>query len=124
MRILTTEFTQHYLGRMLNIHPSLLPKYPGLNTHQRALNAGDKHHGVTVHFVTPTLDDGPNILQAKVEITEHDDAVSLAKKVQTLEHLIYPQAVNWLAKKQIKMIDNNAYFEGSPLPLQGMEFNL
>jgi phosphoribosylglycinamide formyltransferase-1 len=123
MRILTAEFTQHYLGRMLNIHPSLLPKYPGLNTHQRALDAGDEHHGVTVHFVTPTLDDGPNILQAKIEITDHDDAVSLAQKIQIQEHLIYPQAVNWLAKKQIEMIDNIAFFEGSPLPLQGLMFN-
>ena len=123
MRILTTDFTQHYLGRMLNIHPSLLPKYPGLNTHQRALDSGDKHHGVTVHFVTPTLDDGPNILQAKIDITDNDDAASLAQKIQVQEHLIYPQAVNWLANKQIEMIGNSAYFEGSPLPSQGLEFN-
>jgi phosphoribosylglycinamide formyltransferase-1 len=93
MRILTPEFTQHYLGRMLNIHPSLLPKYQGLHTHQRALDAGDSEHGVTVHFVTAELDGGPAAIQARVSILADDDAVSLAQRVQQQEHVIYPLAV-------------------------------
>lgn len=94
MRILTDGFVRHYLGRMLNIHPSLLPKYPGLNTHQRALDAGDPEHGATVHFVTPELDAGPTVLQGKLTINNTDNAVTLAKRVmEEIELKLYPEAI-------------------------------
>lgn len=101
MRILSTEFVEHYAGKMMNIHPSLLPKYKGLNTHQRVLDAGEKEHGCTVHFVTPELDDGPIILQAKIAIEENDTADSLAKKIHQQEHIIYPRAIRLFAEKKI-----------------------
>jgi phosphoribosylglycinamide formyltransferase-1 len=101
MRILSNEFVEHYLHKMMNIHPSLLPKYKGLNTHQRALDAGDKEHGCSVHFVTPELDDGPVILQATVDIKENDTAESLASRVHEQEHRIYPQAIRMFAEKKI-----------------------
>jgi len=111
MRILTADFVNHYDGRMLNIHPSLLPKYRGLNTHQRAIDDGETHHGVSVHFVTPELDGGPVIIQAPVELLENDDKTSLAERVQTQEHLIYPLAVKWFCQKRISLSDNKLYFE-------------
>ncbi len=89
MRILSSEFVSHYMGKMINIHPSLLPKYPGLHTHQRAIDAGDKEHGTSVHFVTEELDGGPVILQAKVPVFEDDNASVLAARVQAQEHRIY-----------------------------------
>lgn len=97
MRILTAELVDHYQGRMLNIHPSLLPKYRGLHTHQRALEAGDKVHGASVHFVTIELDGGPLVLQAQVPVEPDDDANSLAARVLTKEHIIYPRVVGWFA---------------------------
>lgn len=103
MRILTAEFTQHYHGRMLNIHPSLLPKYQGLHTHQRAIDAGDNHHGVTVHFVTAELDGGPAVIQAKVPILSSDDADSLAQRIQIQEHIIYPMAVQWFCQGRLSL---------------------
>lgn len=102
MRILSNEFVEHYLHKMMNIHPSLLPKYKGLNTHQRAIDAGDKEHGCSVHFVTPTLDDGPVILQAKVKIEDNDTAETLAGRVHEQEHLIYPEAIRLFAENKIK----------------------
>ena len=93
MRILTPGFVRHYAGRMLNIHPSLLPKYKGLNTHQRAIDAGDHVHGCSVHFVTEELDDGPVVLQAEVPIIDGDTAETLAERVHVQEHIIYPEAV-------------------------------
>ena len=102
MRILSNEFVEHYLHKMMNIHPSLLPKYKGLNTHQRAIDAGDKEHGCSVHFVTPELDDGPVILQAKVKIKDHDTAETLAKRVHEQEHIIYPEAIRLYAENKIK----------------------
>jgi phosphoribosylglycinamide formyltransferase-1 len=119
MRILTEGFTEHYLGRMLNIHPSLLPKYPGLNTHQRALDAGDQQHGATVHFVTPVLDDGPNIIQATVAIESGDSADTLASKVHQVEHLIYPKAVEWFAAGRLSMNGNQALLDNAPLAPSG-----
>lgn len=112
MRILTPEFVNHYLGRMLNIHPSLLPKYPGLNTHQRALEAGDSEHGTTVHFVTPELDGGPTIIQARVAIKSDDDATCLATRVLEQEHRIYPQAVRWFSAGRLKLVDGKVQFDG------------
>ena len=121
MRILTAEFTQHYLGRMLNIHPSLLPKFQGLHTHQRAIDAGERHHGVTVHFVTAELDGGPAIVQAVVPVLEGDDASQLAKRVQRQEHVIYPLAVKWFAQGDLKMQDGKAELKGELLPACGYQ---
>lgn len=126
MRILTPAFTLHYLGRMLNIHPSLLPKYPGLNTHQRALDANDAEHGLSIHFVTPELDGGPVILQAKVPLKAGDTAESLQKKVQIQEHIAYPLVTNWLAQGRIQLKNNQACYQDTPLqaPLQLNELSL
>lgn len=121
MRILTAEFTQHYLGRMLNIHPSLLPKFQGLHTHQRAIDAGDQRHGVTVHFVTAELDGGPAIVQASVPILVGDDASSLAKRVQKQEHIIYPLAVKWFAEGDLRMLEGKSVLKGEPLPQSGFQ---
>jgi phosphoribosylglycinamide formyltransferase-1 len=123
MRILTPEFTQHYLGKMLNIHPSLLPKFQGLHTHQRALDAKETHHGVTVHFVTAELDGGPSAIQARVPIAENDDVVSLAKRVQQQEHIIYPLAVQWFAEGRLQMKTNRAYLDNELLPEHGYLIN-
>lgn len=119
MRILTPEFVKHYSGRMLNIHPSLLPKYRGLNTHQRAIDAGEAEHGVTVHFVTEELDGGPNVLQARVPISEGETAESLAGKVLVQEHQIYPRAIKWFAQGRLKMEANQAILDHKTLPESG-----
>ena len=119
MRILTTAFTRHYLGRMLNIHPSLLPKYQGLNTHQRVLDAGDIEHGVTVHFVTEELDGGPAVIQAKISVAPEDDAVSLAKRVQQQEHIIYPLAVKWFAEGRLRMRHDGVLLDNELLSPSG-----
>jgi len=121
MRILTAEFTQHYLGRMLNIHPSLLPKYQGLHTHQRAIDANESQHGVTVHFVTAELDGGPAIVQAIVPVLENDDAGLLAKRVQRQEHVIYPLAVKWFAQGKLQMVNGKAELKGELLPACGYQ---
>jgi phosphoribosylglycinamide formyltransferase-1 len=100
MRILTPPFVEHFHGRMFNIHPSLLPKFPGLHTHQRAIDAGEREHGATVHFVTDELDGGPAVIQARVPVLPTDDADTLAARVLTKEHLIYPRAVRWFAERR------------------------
>ena len=111
MRILTANFVNHFLGRVLNIHPSLLPKYPGLHTHQRAIDAGDKAHGVSVHFVTTELDGGPIIAQKKIEVYLDDDADSLSKRLLKEEHIIYPRVVQWFAQGRLILKDNMAYLD-------------
>jgi phosphoribosylglycinamide formyltransferase-1 len=103
MRILSNDFVNHYLHKMMNIHPSLLPKYKGLNTHQRAIDAGDKEHGCSVHFVTPELDDGPVILQATVIVKNNDTAETLAKRVHEQEHRIYPEAIRMFAENKLNI---------------------
>ncbi|MBS1188419.1 MAG: phosphoribosylglycinamide formyltransferase [Rhodocyclaceae bacterium] len=103
MRILTEEFVRHYEGRLLNIHPSLLPSFPGLHTHQQALDEGVRLHGCTVHFVTPALDHGPVILQAAVPVLDGDDEATLAARVLAQEHRIYPQAVRWFAEGRLRL---------------------
>lgn len=100
MRILTAEFVEHFAGKLINIHPSLLPKFKGLHTHQRAIEAGEKEHGASVHFVTAELDDGPVILQAKVPVLADDNADSLAARVLEQEHLLYPAAIKKLVTQQ------------------------
>ncbi len=102
MRILTPLFVRHYKGRMLNIHPSLLPKYPGLHTHQSAIDAGDSEHGASIHFVTEELDDGPAFLQGVVPILENDTAESLAQRVHQIEHIIYPEAIRWCEEGRLQ----------------------
>ena len=121
IRILTPDFVRRYEGRMLNIHPSLLPAYQGLHTHQRALDAGDQKHGVTVHFVTEILDDGPNVIQAVVPVLDGDDATSLQKRVQLQEHIIYPIAVKWFVEGRLTMVGNTALMDGQPLPVTGVQ---
>ncbi|WP_394135256.1 phosphoribosylglycinamide formyltransferase [Aliivibrio fischeri] len=121
MRILSEAFVTRYQGKMLNIHPSLLPKYTGLHTHQRAIDAGDKEHGTSVHFVTPELDGGPVILQAKVPIFENDNAEDVASRVQAQEHVIYPMVANWLVEERLTMIDGKAILDGTELGLSGLE---
>jgi phosphoribosylglycinamide formyltransferase-1 len=96
MRILTSEFVEHYAGKLVNIHPSLLPKFKGLHTHQRAIEAGEKEHGASVHIVTPELDDGPVVLQARVPVLESDTADTLAARVLEQEHTLYPAAIKKL----------------------------
>ena len=103
MRILTDGFVERYAGRIVNIHPSLLPAFPGLHTHRQALAAGVRVHGCTVHFVTPQLDHGPIIIQAAVSVLADDDEASLAQRVLAQEHLIYPQALRWLANGRVRL---------------------
>lgn len=121
MRILTPAFTEHYLGRMLNIHPSLLPKFQGLHTHQRAIDAGESHHGVSVHFVTAELDGGPVVIQSKVPVLATDDAGLLAKRVQRQEHVIYPLAVKWFAEGKLRMVAGKAELNGELLAEGGYQ---
>ncbi|MGV6807657.1 MAG: phosphoribosylglycinamide formyltransferase [bacterium] len=122
MRILTPVFVDHYAGRLMNIHPSLLPKYPGLNTHQRALDAGDLEAGATVHFVTSELDGGPPIVQAKVPIKKGDTAEILATRVLEKEHLIYPLAAKWFSQGRLSMANNRVLFDGQTVPDSGIPF--
>lgn len=103
MRILGADFVNRFEGRILNIHPSLLPKYPGINTHQRAIDAGDKEHGVSVHFVTAELDGGPIITQESVPVLKDDTAEALAARVLEKEHLVYPKVVSWFASGSLHM---------------------
>ncbi len=119
MRILSDEFVEHYLGKMLNIHPSLLPKYPGLHTHQRAIDAGDSEHGTSVHFVTAELDGGPVILQAKVPVFSDDDAEILAQRVQSQEHNIYPLVVEWFVAERLVIQGGVALLDGKVLSASG-----
>ncbi|MBE9539718.1 MAG: phosphoribosylglycinamide formyltransferase [Proteobacteria bacterium] len=122
MRILTPVFIEPYLGQLLNIHPSLLPKYPGLHTHQRALDAGDKEGGVTVHFVTPELDSGPAIIQARVPIQAGDTAESLAARVLVEEHKIYPLAAQWFLQRRLQLTNSGATLDGEAVPETGVPY--
>lgn len=119
MRILTPSLVQKFKGKMLNIHPSLLPKYQGLNTHQRAIDAKDDVHGVSVHFVTEELDGGPVVLQAKVPVLENDTAETLAQRVHQQEHIIYPLVVKWFSEQRLKMEADYAVFDEKKLPAHG-----
>ena len=123
MRILTDFFVNQFLGRLINIHPSLLPAYPGLNTHQRAIEAGDRDAGATVHFVTGELDGGPPVLQARMPIESGDDPAALSARVLTLEHVIYPIAVQWFCIGRLQMTAGVAYLDGMALPEAGIIFS-
>lgn len=120
MRILSAPFIQRYRGRLLNIHPSLLPRYPGLNTHQRALDAGDTEAGASVHFVSEAVDGGPVILQARVPIVPGDDAAALAARVLRVEHRLYPEAVRWCLQGRVHLDGEHALLDGEPLPSRGI----
>lgn len=122
MRILTPIFLQPFHGRLINIHPSLLPKYPGLHTHQRALDAGDSKAGATVHFVTDELDGGPAIIQASIPITVDDNAAAIAARVLVQEHRIYPLAAQWFAQQRLQLRHNHSTLDGNPLPATGFIF--
>lgn len=119
MRILSADFVRHYEGRLLNIHPSLLPKYKGMHTHQRALDAGDREHGCSVHFVTEELDGGPLVVQAVVPVESGDSAQTLAQRVHTQEHRIYPLAVRWFAEGRLILGDQGALLDGQLLAASG-----
>ncbi|MFC2974067.1 phosphoribosylglycinamide formyltransferase [Azotobacter bryophylli] len=119
MRILTPAFVRHYSGRLLNIHPSLLPKHKGLNTHQRALDAQDSEHGCSVHFVSEELDGGPLIIQAVVPVEPGDTAETLALRVHMQEHRIYPTAVRWFAEGRLRLAAEGALLDGEKLPATG-----
>ena len=106
MRVLGTPFVQHYAGRLMNIHPSLLPAFPGLHTHRRALDAGCKAVGATVHFVTPELDHGPIVMQSVVPVRPGDDEAALSARVLATEHVIYPQAVRWFVEGKLRLAHN------------------
>ena len=107
MRILSSDFINHFAGKILNIHPSLLPKFPGLNTHRKAIDAKEKYHGATVHFVTEELDGGPIINQEIVEIDPIDTEYSLAQKVLEKEHILYPRVIHWYTQNRLKLINND-----------------
>ena len=119
MRILSADFVRHYQGRLLNIHPSLLPKYKGLHTHQRALDAGDCEHGCSVHFVTEELDGGPLVVQAVIPVESDDSANSLAQRVHAQEHRIYPLAVRWFAEGRLSLDEQGALLDGQLLAASG-----
>ena len=119
MRILSADFVRHYAGRLLNIHPSLLPKYKGMHTHQRAIDAGDREHGCSVHFVTEELDGGPLVVQAVVPVESDDSAQTLAQRVHPQEHRIYPLAVRWFAEGRLILGDQGALLDGQLLAASG-----
>lgn len=121
MRILSPQFVKHYSGKLFNIHPSLLPLYKGLHTHQRVLEAGDAEHGCTVHFVTEELDGGPLVIQAKIPVSTSDDATSLQSRIHRLEHQIYPLAVSWFCADRLEQTDEGVLLDGSLLPASGFQ---
>ena len=122
MKILTKPFTQRFAGKILNIHPSLLPKYPGLHTYQRALENGDSEHGTTVHFVNEEIDGGAIVLQAKVPIFPGDTAEEIELRTREQEYNIYPLVIKWFIEERLKLIENQAYLDGKLLPPNGYAY--
>jgi phosphoribosylglycinamide formyltransferase-1 len=115
MRVLTPAFVNRYSGHMINIHPSLLPDLPGLDTHTRALAEGRRMHGASVHFVTEAVDGGPVIVQTRVAVQPDDTAETLAARVLAEEHRIYPRAIRWYAEGRLQLVKGRVHFEGAPL---------
>lgn len=115
MRILSDDFVNHYYGRLINIHPSLLPKYKGMHTHQRVMDDGEPLHGSSVHFVNTELDGGPVVLQARLPVLPNDSPESLELRIKTKEHLIYPTAISWLAEGRIELKGNEVYMDGKKM---------
>jgi len=122
MRILTERFVTHYTGRLLNIHPALLPDFPGLNTHERALESGVKQHGASVHFVTTEVDGGPIVLSASVPVRPDDTARVLADRVLKQEHLIYPLAIKWYAEGRLVLENNKPLLDKKELSDTGLNY--
>ncbi len=120
MRILGREFIDHYAGRLINIHPSLLPAFPGLDTHERALQSGAKFHGASVHFVTHEVDGGPVIIQAAVPVWPDDNPETLAARVLAEEHRIFPQAIRWFLEGRLSVRDGRVSLDGRQSPEQGL----
>ena len=123
MRILGSEIVKNFSGKMLNIHPSLLPKYPGINTHQRALDAGDHEHGATVHFVTEELDGGPLIAQGRITVNANETAQELAARVLIREQLLYPAVVSWFASGRLYLQQDQVVMDGAILPREGLQID-
>ncbi|WP_109059644.1 phosphoribosylglycinamide formyltransferase [Aggregatibacter aphrophilus] len=119
MKILSAEFTHRFAGKILNIHPSLLPKYSGLHTYQRAMEAGETEHGMTIHFVNEKVDGGAIVLQAKVPIFPGDNITDIADRVKEQEIRFYPLVIKWFVEGRLRLIDNHAYLDGNRLPPQG-----
>jgi phosphoribosylglycinamide formyltransferase 1 len=115
MRVLSADFVARFAGRMINIHPSLLPAYKGLHTHERVLAAGDREHGATVHLVTAALDGGPLLLQARVPVRPGDTPESISARVQRQEHILYPKVIQWIAEGRLKCTDGSPLLDGLPL---------
>ncbi|KAB0626615.1 phosphoribosylglycinamide formyltransferase [Acinetobacter gandensis] len=115
MRILSAQFVKNWEGKMINIHPSLLPNYKGMHTHQRVLKTGDVFHGCTVHYVTAELDAGQALAQGVLKVNVHDDAGSLANRVHVLEHVIYPQVAEWICNGTIQHTENGVLYRGQPM---------
>ena len=123
MRILGPEIVKNFSGRMLNIHPSLLPKYPGINTHQRVLDAGDHEHGATVHFVTEELDGGPLVAQDRIPVSANETAQELAARVLIREQQLYPAVVSWFASGRLCLQQDQIVMDGAKLPREGLQIN-
>lgn len=124
MRLLTSELVNHYKNKIINIHPSLLPDYPGMNTHQRVLDAKEKWHGATVHFVIPEVDAGPAILQGRLRINKDDTAEQLQQRVHHIEHAIYPLAIKWFATDRLSVVDAKTLLDGKESPEQLQTFDI
>ncbi len=124
MRKLGSDFVKHYHGRMINIHPSLLPKYPGLNTHKRVLKEGDKEHGVSIHFVTEEVDGGPVICQARLRVAPDDTEETLKQRIHKLEHTAYPQVLQWLSSGSLTLSGKDVYLNDQKLPKAGKRLDL
>ncbi len=122
MRILSAEFVSHYAGRLINIHPSLLPAYPGLHTHRQVLENGDAVHGTSVHFVTEQLDGGPVILQSVIPVLPGDTEQQLEDRIKAEEHIIYPRAIQWFLQNRLSLRDDKACLDGEPLPVSGFPY--
>lgn len=121
MRILGSPFVAHYAGRLLNIHPSLLPLHKGLHTHRRVLDAGDDWHGCSVHYVTEDLDGGPVVAQGRFRVRTGEEAEALSARVQSIEHILYPRVIGWIAQGRLAWHDGTPWFDGAPLAAPVME---
>ena len=122
MRILSPEFVEHYPAQIINIHPSLLPKYPGLNTHQQVMENGDRRHGISIHFVTDVLDGGPLIAQASLTILPGDTLLTIKSRIHALEHTYYSRVIDWIAQGQLKLVGDVILLNDIPLPRSGYHF--
>ncbi|NND81988.1 MAG: phosphoribosylglycinamide formyltransferase [Gammaproteobacteria bacterium] len=124
MRILTAEFVHHFENRLVNIHPALLPKFPGTDTHQRAINAGEHWHGATIHFVVPEVDAGPIILQGRIQVRRGESAEQLQQRVHKIEHRLYPLAVKWFAEGRLTVRDDAVLLDNERSAMQLQSFDL